>query len=96
MRIFGMTGNLRRGSHNLTLLRAAAAELPPDAQLEEFAGLGDVRACSEDLDNSTVPRAVQRLPGAITAADALIIATPECNGSVPGALKNALDWASRP
>ena len=97
MRILGISGSLRRGSHNLTLLRAAAAQLPSDAELEEYRDLALIPAYSEDLDAAAAPQAVHRLRRAIgTAADAVIIATPEYNGSVPGGLKNALDWASRP
>lgn len=96
MRVLGISGSLRRGSHNLSLLRAAAAELPPSAELVDYDGLADLPAYSEDIDTETPPPAVQTLRQAIATADAVIIATPEYNGSVPGALKNALDWASRP
>jgi chromate reductase len=96
MRVLGISGSLRRGSHNFTLLRAAAAELPLDAELEVWGRLADLPAYDEDLDAAGAPLAVRRLRRAITVADAVIIATPEYNGSVPGALKNALDWASRP
>lgn len=96
MRVLGISGSLRQGSHNRTLLRAAAAELPPAAKFVEYTGLADLPAYDEDLDAMIPPAAVQSLRRAIETADALIIATPEYNGSVPGALKNALDWASRP
>jgi chromate reductase len=78
------------------LLRAAAAELPPHAAFEELAGLSEIPHYSEDLDAEPTSRSIRSLRGAIATADALIIATPEYNGSIPGALKNALDWASRP
>jgi chromate reductase, NAD(P)H dehydrogenase (quinone) len=96
MRILGISGSLRRGSHNLTLVRAAAALLPPEAYLEEYRDLAAVPAYNEDLDNRDPPHAVRSLRRAIATADAVIIATPEYNSSIPGALKNALDWASRP
>src|SRR5919109_1947243 len=95
MRILGIAGSLRRGSHNRRLLRAAGAALPPGAALVEWDGLAGLPAFDEDLETAP-PAAVQDLLDAIDAADALLIATPEYNASVPGALKNALDWASRP
>ena len=96
MRVLGIAGSLRRGSHNRALLRAAAALLPPGVELEEWRGLADLPAYDEDLDAVSVPAPVAGLRRAIAAADAVVIATPEYNSSVPGALKNALDWASRP
>jgi chromate reductase len=96
MRVLGISGSLRRGSHNLALLRAVAAQLPPGAELREYAELAGIPAYSEDLDAVAPPRAVGALRAEIAASDAVIIATPEYNGSIPGALKNALDWASRP
>jgi chromate reductase len=95
MRILGISGSLRRGSHNTRLLRAAGDALPPGADLVEWDGLRDLPAFDEDLE-STPPPAVQDLLDAIEEADAILIATPEYNASLPGALKNALDWASRP
>jgi chromate reductase len=92
----GIAGSLRSGSHNLALLWAAAAELPPTAELHELGGLDRIPAYDEDLEGRTTPPPVAVLRQAVAAADALIIATPEYNRSVPGALKNALDWASRP
>src|SRR5918911_4770293 len=95
MRILGISGSLRRGSHNRRLLRAAGDSLPPGAVLEEWDGLAGLPAFDEDLE-AAPPEPVQELLDAIDGADALLIATPEYNASVPGALKNALDWASRP
>ena len=95
MRILGISGSLRRGSHNRRLLRAAGDALPPGVDLVEWEGLASLPAFDEDLE-STPPRAVQELLDAIEQADALLIATPEYNASLPGALKNVLDWASRP
>src|SRR5687768_6819189 len=95
MRILGISGSLRRGSHNRKLLRAAASELPSGAELVEWEGLAGLPAFDEDLER-TPPPAVAELLAQIEEADALLIATPEYNASLPGALKNALDWASRP
>jgi chromate reductase, NAD(P)H dehydrogenase (quinone) len=95
MRILGISGSLRRGSHNRKLLRAAAAELPSGLELVEWEGLAGLPAFDEDLER-TPPPAVAEFLAAIERADALLIATPEYNASVPGALKNAIDWASRP
>jgi len=95
MRILGIAGSLRRGSHNRKLLRAAGHALPPGAELVEWEGLGGLPIFDEDLEDSPPP-AVEDFLAAVDEADALLIATPEYNASVPGGLKNALDWASRP
>ena len=95
MRILGISGSLRRGSHNRTLLRAARAELPAGVGLVEWDGLAGLPAFDEDREGAP-PATVRAFLGAVADADALLIATPEYNASVPGALKNALDWASRP
>jgi chromate reductase len=95
MRILGISGSLRRGSHNRKLLRAAAAALPPAADLIEWDGLADLPAFDEDREK-TPAEPVRAFLDLIASADALLIATPEYNASLPGALKNALDWASRP
>jgi chromate reductase, NAD(P)H dehydrogenase (quinone) len=96
VRILGISGSLRRGSHNRRLLRAAADALPPGAVLAEWDGLASLPAYDEDLDADPAPEAVRALREAVAGADAILIATPEYNASVPGALKNAIDWASRP
>jgi chromate reductase len=95
VRILGISGSLRRGSHNRGLLRAAGDALPPGADLVEWEGLRDLPPFDEDLESTPSP-AVQELLDAIEQSDAILIATPEYNASLPGALKNALDWASRP
>ena len=95
MRILGIAGSLRRGSHNRKLLRAAGAALPPGAVFVEWDGLGGLPIFDEDLE-LTPPPAAHEFLAAIEEADAVIIATPEYNASLPGGLKNALDWASRP
>lgn len=96
LRILGISGSLRRGSHNTNLLRAAAELLPPGVDLEVFDDLRDVPPYDADRDLEPGDPAVARLRQAIASADAVLIATPEYNGSIPGVLKNALDWASRP
>lgn len=96
VRILGISGSLRRGSHNTDLLRAAAQSLPPGVELEIYDGLAELPHYNEDLDVEPLPEAAARLRRTFASADGLLIATPEYNGSVPGALKNAIDWASRP
>jgi chromate reductase len=96
MKILGISGSLRRGSHNTSLLRAAAQSLPSGVELEVYDGLADLPHYDADLDVDPAPESVARLRDAIAEADGVLIATPEFNGSIPGALKNALDWASRP
>jgi chromate reductase, NAD(P)H dehydrogenase (quinone) len=95
MRILGISGSLRRGSHNRRLLRAAGDALPPGVDLVEWEGLASLPAFDEDLE-STPPPSVQDFLDLIEEADGILIATPEYNASLPGSLKNALDWASRP
>jgi len=96
IRILGISGSLRRGSHNTKLLRAAAELLPPGVELEVFSGLRELPPYDPDRDTEPADPAVGRLRAAIADADGVLIATPEYNGSIPGVLKNALDWASRP
>lgn len=96
MRVLGISGSLRRGSHNSALLRAAAKRLPAGAELELYDGLGDVPPYSEDDDVEPGPAAVEAIREAIDRADAVLVATPEYNHSVPGQLKNLFDWVSRP
>jgi chromate reductase len=95
MKILGISGSLRRDSHNTRLLRAARALLPDGAELEVFDGLAEIPPFSEDAEHEP-PASVLALRDAIAAADAVLIATPEYNGTLPGQLKNALDWVSRP
>ena len=96
MRILGISGSLRRDSHNTALLRAVAELLPPGDELVLWDGLRDVPPYDQDLDDAPAPQAVQALRAAVTAADLVLFSTPEYNSSIPGTLKNALDWASRP
>ena len=96
LRVLTISGSLRRDSYNRRLLLEAADHAPTGVELHEWAALHAVPAYDEDLESDPTPEAVAELREAIQAADAVLIATPEYNGSVPGALKNALDWASRP
>ena len=96
MKILAVSGSLRPDSWNTKVLRSAAELLPGDAELELFDGLKAVPPYDEVDDVEPAPSAVARLREAIRDADALLFSTPEYNSSVPGQLKNALDWASRP
>src|SRR5438309_1321209 len=96
MKVLAISGSLRRDSHNRKLLRAAAELFPRDIEVELWDGLKAVPPYDEEDDTEPAPAAVARLRAAIAGADALLIATPEYNSSIPGQLKNALDWASRP
>jgi chromate reductase, NAD(P)H dehydrogenase (quinone) len=97
MKILAISGSLRQGSHNTDLLRGAAAGAPDGVDIELFHGLRDIPPYDADDDvPGDQPIAVQRLKAALASADAILISTPEYNSSIPGVLKNALDWASRP
>jgi chromate reductase, NAD(P)H dehydrogenase (quinone) len=95
MRVLGLSGSLRADSHNSRLLRAAGALLPDDVELVAFEGLKAIPPYDQD-DEAAGHEAVDALRAAIVSADAVLLATPEYNHSIPGALKNAIDWASRP
>jgi chromate reductase, NAD(P)H dehydrogenase (quinone) len=96
MKVLAISGSLRSGSYNSMLLRAAGELLPNDVEFEIWDGLKAVPPYDEDDDTESAPAAVTRLRDAIAGADALLFATPEYNQSIPGQLKNAVDWASRP
>jgi chromate reductase len=96
MRILAISGSLRRDSHNTKLLRTAEELVPPDVDFDLYDELESVPPYNEDRDTEHMPLAVRRLRAGIEQADAVLIATPEYNASVPGQLKNAIDWASRP
>jgi chromate reductase len=97
MPVLGISGSLRRDSHNTSLLRAAGEIVEQHGgQFELFDGLKAIPPYDEDDDVGYGPRPVVRLKRAIAGADAILFATPEYNSSVPGVLKNAVDWASRP
>ncbi len=95
MKLLGISGSLRRESHNTGLLRAASELLPPAAELVIWDGLADIPPFSEDAE-ATPPESVVELKRALAEADAVLFATPEYNHSIPGQLKNAIDWVSRP
>jgi chromate reductase len=97
MRVLGISGSLRRDSHNTALLRHVG-ELFKDegAEFVIYDGLRDIPPYDEDDDVENGPEAVARLRAAVAEADAVFFTTPEYNHSIPGALKNAVDWVSRP
>jgi chromate reductase, NAD(P)H dehydrogenase (quinone) len=94
LKILGFAGSLRKGSYNRSLLRAAGQLLPQDATLEVF-DLSDIPPFNQDLEANMHPK-VREFKSIIRESDAILIATPEYNYSVPGVLKNAIDYASRP
>jgi chromate reductase, NAD(P)H dehydrogenase (quinone) len=96
VRILAVSGSLRADSHNTSLLRAAIEAAPDGVELELWHGLGELPIYDQDLDDAGLPEPVRRLRAQWGSADAILFATPEYNGSVPGGLKNAIDWASRP
>jgi chromate reductase, NAD(P)H dehydrogenase (quinone) len=98
VKILAVSGSLRGGSHNTNLLRAAVDAAPQGVEVELFdpAAIAELPLYDQDLDTGDAPLSVARLREEWGAADAILFATPEYNGSVPGGLKNAVDWASRP
>ncbi len=95
MKVLGVSGSPRAESYNTALLREAAKLAPAGAQVELWEGIGDLPIYDQDLE-ADVPESIRRLREDWGSADAILFATPEYNGSVPGGLKNAIDWASRP
>lgn len=95
LRFLGINGSLRAGSYNGAVLAALPALLPADASLEIFSGLGDIPMYNSDDQAKGFPVSVTALGAAIAAADGVVIVAPEYNYSVPGVLKNAIDWVSR-
>jgi chromate reductase len=97
MRVLGMSGSLRRESHNTRLLYAAREVFEAEgAELDVYDRLRDIPPYDEDDDGADAPAAVAHLRDAVAGADAVFFATPEYNSSIPGQLKNAIDWLSRP
>ena len=90
----GIAGSLRRGSFNAALLREAQALAPADTRIE-IVDLAPLPLYNRDLEDGGIPSPVEEFRQALAAADGLVIATPEYNYSIPGVLKNAIDWASR-
>jgi chromate reductase len=98
VRILAVSGSLRADSLNTSVLRAAAEAAPEGIEVELYdpAAIAELPLYDQDLEGGAVPASVERLREEWGAADAILFATPEYNGSVPGGLKNAIDWASRP
>jgi chromate reductase len=96
MRILAISGSLRHGSLNTRLLREIAERAPAGVEIEIYDGLRTIPPYDADTDHALAPEPVQALRDAIADADGLLFATPEYNSSIPGVLKNAIDWASRP
>src|SRR5918999_2435349 len=97
MKILAISGSVRSGSHNTDLLRGAAASAPDGVDIELYHGLKETPPYDADEDiPGSPPQPVERFKAALAEADAILISTPEYNSSIPGVLKNALDWASRP
>jgi chromate reductase, NAD(P)H dehydrogenase (quinone) len=96
MKVLGISGSLRRDSYNTKLLRAAEELLPPFVELQVWDELKAVPPFDEDDELGPEPAAVASLRAAVRQADAVLFATPEYNASIPGQLKNAVDWLSRP
>lgn len=92
MRILAVCGSLKAGSGNLALLKIAAASVPPGVDVVVFTGLGDLPHFNPDLEASGVPESVARWRRALAESDAVLIASPEYGFSLPGALKNGIDW----
>ena len=96
MRILAIAGSLRRDSHNARLLRHVAARAPAGVEVVIWGGLNSIPPYDEDDDVQPAPPAVTSLREEVAAAEGLLFATPEYNSSIPGVLKNAVDWVSRP
>src|SRR3954454_18570286 len=95
MRVLAVSGSLRADSYNTSLLRAAVEAAPEGVEIELWEGIGDLPIYDQDLEHDP-PESVRRLREDWAVADAIVFATPEYNGSIPGGVKNAIDWASRP
>jgi len=93
--VLGFAGSLRKGSFNRALLRAAHDQLPDGLTLEDF-DIAPIPLYNGDVEAAGIPPSVEDFRTKIRAADAILIVTPEYNYSIPGVLKNAIDWASRP
>ncbi len=94
--VLALVGSLRAASINRQLAELAAETAPAGVAVTVFEGLGDLPFYNEDIDNENVPASVVALRKAAGDADAALVVTPEYNGSIPGVLKNAIDWLSRP
>jgi NAD(P)H-dependent FMN reductase len=95
-RILALVGSLRAGSYNQQLAEAAIKHAPGGVEIDIFEGLADVAFYNEDIDRPGAVAAADRLRAEVQSADALLLVTPEYNGTIPALLKNAIDWISRP
>jgi chromate reductase, NAD(P)H dehydrogenase (quinone) len=95
VRILGLLGSLRRNSYSGAVLRTLAEALAPAVQIDVF-DLADIPLYNQDRDGEHAPERIKTFKGRIAKSDGLLIVTPEYNYGIPGVLKNALDWASRP
>src|SRR5436309_8910288 len=96
MRVLAISGSLRAASYNTALLRAAAELAPDGVEVELYEGLESLPPYNEDRDTELPPDEVAKLRQGIADADAVLFATPEFNGTMPGQIKHAVDWGSRP
>ena len=96
LRVLGIAGSLRQGSYNRALLRNAIEVAPPELRIAAFERIGEFPLYDADREARGIPEPVAALRSAMREADGILIATPEYNHSIPGVLKNAIDWASRP
>jgi chromate reductase len=96
LHVLGIAGSLRAGSYNVALLRAAIDLAPQGMEIRVFTGIGELPLYNADLEKGSCPDAVAALRSELAASDGVLFVTPEYNYGVPGVLKNALDWASRP
>ena len=94
--VLALVGSLRAASVNRQIAEVARANAPDGISVAVYDSLGDVPFYNEDIDRADAPVAAQNLRAAVAAADAVLVVTPEYNGSIPGVLKNAIDWLSRP
>ena len=95
MKILGIAGSLRKGSYNKALIRAAITLVPDDFEIEIY-DISGIPLYNQDLSDADYPVSVKDFKEAITGCDGILIAAPEYNYSLPGVLKNAIDWVSRP
>ncbi|MBM3925875.1 MAG: NAD(P)H-dependent oxidoreductase [SAR202 cluster bacterium] len=96
IKVLGISGSLRRNSYNKALLRAAQHLAPNGMGIDIYDNLGSIPPYNEDVQNDSFPDVVNEFKDRIRAADGILIVTPEYNYGIPGVLKNAIDWASRP